>query len=71
MTTSTVSDAPLVNASDAARLLGIKAQTLAVWRLTARYPLAFVRVGRSIRYSRADIDTFIRARRVAPVAVVS
>jgi len=30
-----------------------------VWRCTKRYPLRFIRVGRSVRYDVADIERFI------------
>jgi excisionase family DNA binding protein len=56
----------LLDDNDAARLLGVKVQTLAVWRMTGRYALPFVRVGRAIRYRRQDIDTWLATRTVVP-----
>jgi excisionase family DNA binding protein len=56
----------LFDDNDAARLLGVKVQTLAVWRMTGRYALPFVRVGRSIRYRKSDIDTWLASRVVTP-----
>jgi hypothetical protein len=44
--------------------LGIKAQTLATWATTSRYPLPFVKVGRCVRYRRRDLDAFRAARTV-------
>ena len=41
--------------------------TLAVWRCRNRYALPFVRVGRSIRYRRADLDAFLAANTVQVV----
>ena len=47
---------------EAAAYLGMKAQTLAVWRTTGRYCLPFVRVGRSIRYRVSDLDAWMASR---------
>ena len=50
----------LLHAHEAARLLGLKPQTLAAWRHYGRHPdLVFVRVGRSVRYRQSDVEAFI------------
>lgn len=41
--------------------LNIKVETLARWRLNGAGP-KFVRIGRSIRYRRADIDAWTASR---------
>ena len=46
----------LLTPLDVSRLLRIPESTLAVWRSTGRVQLAFVKVGRAVRYRRADID---------------
>lgn len=50
----------------AAEYLGVTVETLALWRCTKRYPIAYARIGRSIRYKRADLDAFIASRTVNP-----
>jgi excisionase family DNA binding protein len=45
--------------AEVAALLRIEPQTLSVWRCTGRGGLRFVRVGKSIRYGRADVLAFI------------
>jgi excisionase family DNA binding protein len=52
-----------VTEAEAAVYLGVKPQTLAVWRSTQRYALPFYRVGRAIRYDTADLDAFLESRR--------
>jgi len=54
----------LLTTNEAAQILGIKPQTLAYWRCVKRYDLPFIRVGRSCRYKRSDIDKFIESRTV-------
>jgi hypothetical protein len=50
---------PTTDAKGAADYLGFAEQTLAVWRSTNRYPLPFIRVGRSIRYRLSDLEKFL------------
>jgi excisionase family DNA binding protein len=52
----------LMSAPQAAIYLGTTERTLAVWRSTRRYPLKFVKIGRCVRYRRADLDAFIADR---------
>ena len=52
----------LLDEKQTAKKLGVTAGTLCVWRCTKRYPLRFVRVGRRIRYSAADVERFIQLR---------
>lgn len=46
---------------DVARLLGVPIATLANWR-SGRTGPAFLKVGRHVRYRRADIDAWIDGR---------
>ncbi len=49
----------------AAAYLGLRNHnTLAVWRATKRYDLAYIKVGRLVRYRREDLDAFIEQRKV-------
>ena len=50
--------------SEAAKILDLKPGTLQVWRSTKRYPLAYVKVGRLVRYRQSDLEAFLRARTV-------
>ena len=43
--------------------LGIKVGTLAVWRVTRRYPLPWYKVGRNVFYKRCDVESFIESCR--------
>jgi len=43
----------------AARYLGVKLETLAVWRCTKRYYLPYIKVGRLVKYRIDDLDAFI------------
>lgn len=53
----------LLNPKDAAAYLQISTNTLATWRHERRGP-SFIRTGRVIRYSRKDLDDYLRRRRV-------
>lgn len=48
-----------VDDRDAARVLGVKTSTLAVWRSTGRYDLPYMKVGRLIRYRVSDLADFL------------
>lgn len=51
----------LLTAQEAAKLLTVSPRT--VWALTKAGALPSIRIGRSVRYSRQDIEAFIAARR--------
>lgn len=55
---------PLLCEEQAAEQLGVKPTTLQVWRCNKRYSLAYVRVGRCIRYRQSAINAFLDARTV-------
>jgi excisionase family DNA binding protein len=50
---------------EAAEYLGVKPQTLAIWASAGRYRLPFHKLGRSVRYSKDDLDAFLARRRVS------
>lgn len=54
----------LLNPYEVSKLLGVSIDTLAVWRCTKRYPLPYVRVGRSIRYRLDDVEEFLNSRTI-------
>jgi len=49
----------LLNPKQAAEFLGVKAQTLAVWRSVKRYDLPTVRVGRCVRYRPEALEAWL------------
>lgn len=57
----------LLTPQDVADRLGVSTTTLATWRCTKRYPLAYVKVGRLVRYRIADVEAFemIRLQEIA------
>jgi hypothetical protein len=56
---------PRVETAEAAAILGVKPQTLEVWRCTKRYPdLPYYRVGRRIQYARTDLERWLESRKV-------
>ena len=52
----------LLTPQDVSARLGISVATLATWRCTKRYPLAYVKVGRLVRYRTGDVEAFEIAR---------
>jgi excisionase family DNA binding protein len=54
----------LVTEIEAARILGVQRQTLAIWRLH-RENLPFIKVGRLVRYRLSDIESWVSSRTVA------
>ena len=52
----------MMTPQQAAAYLGVKAQTLGVWRCTRRHPIPFVKVGRKVCYRKADLDRFVQQR---------
>jgi predicted site-specific integrase-resolvase len=52
----------LLTPEKTAELLGVSTNTLACWRSTKRYPLAYLLVGSRVRYRTSDIERFLDAR---------
>ena len=48
----------LLKPQQVAERLGVSTTTLATWRCTKRYPLAYVKVGRLVRYRAGDVEAF-------------
>ena len=62
---SPVVDAPqLLTRAEAAKYLGIRPQTLALWACTHRYALPFVKVGSLCKYRREQLDKFLADRTI-------
>lgn len=49
----------LLDRKTAARYLRVSPGTLAVWDCTKRYNLNPLKVGRAVRYRKADLDKFL------------
>jgi excisionase family DNA binding protein len=56
----------LLTRRQAARILGVKPNKLAVWATAKRYKLAYIKVGSLVRYRRRDLEQFIERQTVAP-----
>lgn len=54
--------ADLLDEKAAAELLDVVPGTLSVWRSTGRYNLPFIKVGRKVRYRRADLLAWLASR---------
>lgn len=57
----------LITNDEAARLLGLKPQTLMMWRHESRGP-AYVKVGRYVYYRRTDLSSWLTSHRCDPEA---
>ena len=62
MSTATAPD--LLSAPEAAEYLGLRVQTLNIWRVTGRYGLPYIKLGRLVRYRRSDLDAWLESRLV-------
>ena len=61
----TVIDYPaIMDREQAAQFIGVKPQTLSVWATTGRYQLPYIKVGRSVRYRKSDLEAFLASRTV-------
>jgi len=63
-------DVKLLSDVAAAKIVHQKRSTLATWRATGRGP-AFIKLGRRVFYSRADLDAWIASRRREPAKAIS
>jgi predicted site-specific integrase-resolvase len=52
----------LLDETAAAQFLSVAPATLRIWRCTGRYSLPYVKVGRLVRYRRADLSRFLADR---------
>ena len=61
---SVIASDKLLTRAEAAEYLGLCPQTLAVWAITGRYNLSMIKVGRSVRYRKSDLDAWLERRTV-------
>jgi excisionase family DNA binding protein len=59
-----------LNNEEAAKYLGLKAATLNKWRVYGEGP-PFIKVGRLVRYRRADLDAYLSGRLVCSTSELS
>jgi predicted site-specific integrase-resolvase len=52
----------ILTPQDVSNRLGVSITTLATWRCTKRYPLAYLKIGRLVRYRAGDVEAFEIAR---------
>ena len=52
----------MLTEAEAADVLGIRPQTLSVWRCCKRYALPYIKCGRLVRYRMSDVQRFIESR---------
>ncbi|GGH07575.1 helix-turn-helix domain-containing protein [Mucilaginibacter phyllosphaerae] len=50
---------PLLDRKEAARYINFAPGTLAVWDCTKRHNLNPIKIGKSVRYRRSDLDKFL------------
>jgi len=54
----------LFSTREAAEYVGARPHTLETWRASGRYGIPFVKVGRLVKYRRADLDAWLQSRTV-------
>lgn len=59
MTTTSSTPDELLSRKEAAQYLKMSPGTLAVWDCTKRYDLKPLKLGRSVRYRRSQLDRFL------------
>jgi len=52
----------LLTTAQSAAYLGVTPRTLEVWRCVGRYGIPYIKVGRLVKYRKADLDAFLAAR---------
>ena len=52
-------DDTLLSNEEAAAYLGIKPNTLTIWRTTKRFEIPYIQIGRKIKYKKSDLDKFL------------
>ncbi|NLS92754.1 MAG: helix-turn-helix domain-containing protein [Planctomycetaceae bacterium] len=59
---TTLAREPLLSSAQAAELLGVRSQTLAVWRCSGRHGLPFLKVGNAVKYRQSDLEQWLAGR---------
>jgi excisionase family DNA binding protein len=61
---SLLKDNGLLTNEEAAAYLGVTPRTLEVWRCTKRHNIAYIKVGRLVKYTQKALDNFLASRTV-------
>ncbi len=69
MATVSCVQSDLLTRQQAAEFLGVKSQTLAVWALTGRHNLPYVKAGRVVRYRLRDLEKWLKNRTIGNAEV--
>ena len=56
-------DDRLLSNKQAADYLGIKPNTLTIWRTTKRFVIPYIQIGRKVHYKKSDLDIFLEKHR--------
>ncbi len=64
---ATLTPRDLLTRQEAAAYLGLAKQTLAVWASTGRHAMPFIKLGRTVRYRKSDLEAYLAARTVTHV----
>ena len=54
----------LLTNEQAADYLGVTPRTLEVWRCTKRHVIAYIKVGRLVKYRRSELDAWLVAKTI-------
>jgi predicted DNA-binding transcriptional regulator AlpA len=57
-------NAKLLTTEEAAAILDVRPQTLAVWRSSKRHGPPYVKIGHNIRYRMRDLEAWLESRTV-------
>ena len=57
---------PLLKRAEAAEYMGLQPQTLAVWVTRQVNGPPYVKIGRSVRYRKSDLDEWLQSQTVRP-----
>ena len=66
--TLTAGRAELLSNEGAAEYIGVTPRTLEVWRCTKRQVIPYIKVGRLVKYRRADLDAWLVANTIGQTA---
>jgi excisionase family DNA binding protein len=55
----------LLSRNEAAKILGVKMETLASWACTKKYEIPYVKIGSKVFYKYSDLCKFVESRVVA------
>jgi len=54
----------LLDTTQAAAYIGVTPRTLEVWRAVRRHAIPYIKVGRLVKYRRADLDRWLVSRTI-------